>query len=395
MTLSPVCSPRPLTDVTVLRRIATALDIPPPFLGLSSVGTGPADEPGGRVPERRPDSGGDMRRRELLASAATIAGVLTGPVPAAADGVAVGLDSLLFDRAASTTLPASLTSVKAATAAARADFQAVRYRQLAARLPRLIQTATATLDAAPVDGRAPVNAVLAEAYTLATRLAIKLHEQGLAWAMADRTVTAAVASADPATVARAHRTAAVLRRSAHHAQAQQLLARAAHQLRADTGLRKPADASLYASMLATAAYTAARADRRDEAWTLADEAGGALTGGWAGFGPNDLTLYQAGIARALGDYGQAVDLVLRVRVDLLPTPERRARYAEDAALAWIGRGRPVHAYEALREAERIAPQEVRYRPWAHQVTTQLLADGRDELPGLRAFATRIGLPSMR
>jgi hypothetical protein len=338
-----------------------------------------------------------VRRRELLTGASALAGFLAMPAPATAEpGAPAGLNSMLITPTPAHAAPASLASLNAAVGAAWSDFRAVRYRQLAARLPALIHTATATVDHAPHDARAMTSTMLTEAYIVGTRLAIKLHEQGQARTLADRAVAAAGASADPATLARAQRSAAVvLRRSAHRDQARNLLATAADRLRADTGLRRPADASLYASMLATAAYTAALAGRRDEAWTFADEAKAVVAVGGNGFGLNDLTLYRAGIARALGDYGQAVDLMYQVRLDLFRTPERRARYWEDAALAWMGRGRPALAYQALREAELAAPQEVRYRPWAHQLTSSLLAaDVRRELPDLRAFAARIGPPAV-
>jgi hypothetical protein len=144
-------------------------------------------------------------------------------------------------------------------------------------------------------------------------------------------------------------------------------------------------------MLATAAYAAARADRRDTAWTLASEAADALAAGEpSGFGPNDLELYRSGIARALGDFGAAVHHARRVRVELFTTPERRARYWEDVALAWMGRGRPAEAWNALQEAETAAPQEVLYRPWAQELTATLLAAERTAaLPGIRPFAARI------
>ncbi|MEV0214382.1 hypothetical protein [Micromonospora sp. NPDC050695] len=340
-----------------------------------------------------------MRRRTLMAGALT--GVVLAQSGSTAGSAAVsGLDRLLFEPAGPDAAPVTVSALRTAVAKADADFQAVRYQQLAHRLPQLVRTAEATRDAAASPGATgAVATLLATVYTLATRLAVKLHEQGLAWSMADRAVQAARACDDPRTLAVAHRTAAVvLRRSDHHDQAQQIVIGAATNLRDATRLADAHDVSLYASMLATAAYAAARADRRDDAWTLAGEAGDALASRQpSGFGANDLELYRSGIARALGDYGAAVEHARRVRIDLLPTPERRARYWEDAALAWMGRGRPAEAWIALREAETAAPQEVLYRPWAQHLTATLLATEREAtLPGIRPFAARIqaaGLPT--
>jgi hypothetical protein len=97
------------------------------------------------------------------------------------------------------------------------------------------------------------------------------------------------------------------------------------------------------------------------------------------------------VARVLGDFGQAVDYARAVDPAAIVVPERRARYWQDTALSVYGRGRPAAAYRALIEAERDAPQEVRYRPWAQQLTRDLVStDSRSSLPGLRDFASRVG-----
>lgn len=93
----------------------------------------------------------------------------------------------------------------------------------------------------------------------------------------------------------------------------------------------------------------------------------------------------------LGDYGTAVDYARQVDATRITAPERRARYWEDTALALHGRGRPADAFQALLAAERDTPQEVRYRPWAQNLTHDLMAaDTRGALPGVREFAARIG-----
>jgi hypothetical protein len=87
-----------------------------------------------------------------------------------------------------------------------------------------------------------------------------------------------------------------------------------------------------------------------------------------------------------------VDHARHVDPARIAVPERRARYWEDTALALHGRGRPTAAFQALLTAERDAPQEVRYRSWAQNLTGELMsADSRNSLPGIRDFAARIGL----
>ncbi|MBW6437418.1 hypothetical protein KZ829_27155 [Actinoplanes hulinensis] len=54
-------------------------------------------------------------------------------------------------------------------------------------------------------------------------------------------------------------------------------------------------------------------------------------------------------------------------------------------------GWPEAAFEALLTAEHDVPEEVRYRPWAQQLTRDLLAAPASHgLSGIRAFASRVG-----
>jgi hypothetical protein len=374
------------------------------MLGLAGAGSAVVDLSTDMVSTEAETKGGDpMRRRTLLGGGAALAAgaALTGHGKAtvaafANDGVVVdNLSGLLFDSAVHANRPVTYDQLATLISTAAADFRAVRYAQLTRRLPPLVAIAIATREATPPDQRCAVETLVAEGYGLATELLIKLHQNGASWATADRAVQAATASGDPRILARAQRVAAiVLRRSQHHGQAQRLLTRTAQRYAADTGLGTSSAVSLYASLLATAAYTAALKDDAATATGLADEAADVMRRGTNGFAPNELTLYRVGINRALGDYGQAIDYARQVRLDLLVTPERRARYWEDTALALHGRGRLTDAYHAMRQAERAAPQEVRFRPWAQQLTRTLVAaDSRRSLQGLHDFAARIGVTS--
>ncbi len=382
-----------LTDVATLREFARVLGVPAACLGLSesdAVRRRRAPGPAGGAAV-----GGWPQRREVLAlGVAAVGGVLL-PVPALArDGVTGGLDKLLFGARRVEVAGVGADRLTSMMAAAVRDFRACRYRELAGRLPGLIRVAEATRDDQSVGGRALVEVLVSDGYALATEVLTKLHEDGAAWATADRAVRAADAAGDPRALARAQRLAAiVLRRSAHRGQAGAVVVGSARRFASATGLSEPGDASFYASMLCTAAYTAALQDRRSAAYGFLEEAREVVAEhGATSFGSNDITLYGIGACRALGDYGQAVDHARRVRVDRLGGPERRARYWEDVALAWWGRGRPRPTFEAMLNAERAAPQEVRYRPWAQQLVTGLMCTPvADNLPGLREFAARAGV----
>ena len=330
-----------------------------------------------------------MLRRQLLVG---IAG-LTG-------GVIFGGSSTAF---AAPDNPADIQAVRAALAAAHADHQACRYRELARRLPRLVRDAAAVRAAAHADGICAAEALLADAYGLATHLAIKLHDNAAAATNLDRALRAAQACGDPIIEADTHRWAAViLRRSTDKSKAQDAVLDAADRLVAQTGLGTPEHVSAYAALQATAAYTAAIQDDRSSALDLIAEAEQQcrrLAGGHStsyrqaiGFGGIDVAVYKIGIARKLGDFGQAVKYARAVRPEQITSVERITRYYEDTALALCGKGDYSEAFQTLLTAERLAPQEVRYRPWVQELTLELLhADKRSALPGLRAFADRASI----
>jgi transcriptional regulator with XRE-family HTH domain len=381
-------------DVKELRHLASTFGIPPHLFGLSrSTGDTTTANLSTDV-----DEGGDaMRRRELLAAAAVIATgatlVPTAPA-AAADGMADTVEDVIFGRL--TAPPILGQQLAAQIAAARADFRATRYAQLANRLPGLLARATASRDAAPTDQIGLAHARLAQAYNVATELLIKLHDNGMAWATADRAVHAAKTSGHPLVLAESHRLAAtVMRRSQHRHGAQKLMLHTADQLNAATGLASAAETAIYARLLAAASYTAAMRDDRDTAWTLLSEAEDTArrlspTAGDQ-FNMLDLAVYKISVSRVLGDYGSAVDYARLVDPARIASPERRARYWEDSALALNGRGRPTAAYHALLAAERDTPQEVRFRPWAQQLTQRLMAAAtQNRLAGIREFAQRVG-----
>jgi hypothetical protein len=366
-------------DIAELRRLADVYGVPPDMLGLtSSPDRATADSLTGDQEER-------MRRRDLLAAAAGIAGAGLLPLDRAHAATSTVADALFGRFVADPVPPAQLA---ASLGAARADFAAVRYHQLVRRLPQLIATATATRDHATGEQVGPASSQLAAVYILATEVLVKLHENPMAWATADRAITASRSGRDPLTAAEAARVAAVvMRRTAHPDAAGRAVTEAARQLRADTNLDSTAAAGMYVRMLATASYTAALRDDRSEADTLLDEA--TATAGKDPALSLHLDMYRIGIARALGDYGTAVDCARRINPARLTAPERRARYWEDTALALHGRGRPKAAFAALQTVEREAPQEVRFRPWAQQLTRDLIASD-SRLSGLRSFAGRIG-----
>jgi transcriptional regulator with XRE-family HTH domain len=224
------------------------------------------------------------------------------------------------------------------------------------------------LDQAPGDERHL--GLLARCYHLACE---GLHKSGSAQAAritADRAVTYARLSGDPAAEAMAAR--------------QELAAgvtRAAADRLAQAGLRTTGTANALAQVLCTGAYSAAQAGDRDEAAEMITQARDVVRLLPAGTVP-DLTcttvthaqvaLYEVGIWWSLGEPGTALSAARGLRPAQFPTPERRARLFTDLARVWGMAGRPERAIAALLGACGHAVSEVRDRPSIRSLATGLV-----------------------
>ena len=410
---------QPLTDITLLHRFAGALAIPPQALGLTPLDAARGDRHAGASlqegvartygpnvsREFQPEGGEDpVRRRELLARAAGLAGAAALGLPAVGRAQPLtdqggGLDNLLYGSMGAKPIP--LAALRSATAQARVCFQTARDDQLTAVLSRLIATAAATRDSADGDEQAAASALLADAYIVAANFVIKLNDDPFAWTLADRALQAAQAGDDPLTIADGRRAVAtVLRRTGRPAKARELLMRAVRDIEPQ-GCASPDQLSMYGTLLEVAAYTAAVDGNRPaaseliaEASAIATRLGGDANHRFTAFGPANVALYQVSIAQVLGDSGTAIEHAKTLRPAVIPTAERQGRYWIDVARAFHQWGKPEPCYRALLAAERAAPAEVRYRPPVHRIAEDLLRADSRSLPGLPAFARRIGVPAV-
>jgi transcriptional regulator with XRE-family HTH domain len=410
----------PLTDIAVLRRFASVLSIPPQTFGLTTrpapgeagherayTATYGSSAPAAPTVAGKPGWDGEdpVRRRQLLSNLAVTAAAAAG---AAIGGSAVGASEntpgdLLIGRVRDAMLglsppPAegSITLLQAELAAALADFSMCRYRRLADRLSRLIITGH-TL-AAGSDDHA-VLALLADAYTLVTRVLIKFEGDGqLGWLAADRAATIAAAADTPLIAAEAARNLAVLaRRAGWYAQAMQIALTAADrpELR-DGGPEHTAERGL---LIQSASYSAAKRgdgaamrELTDEAAAIAASLGdrNLLRDYGGGFSLATVGLHRISAEYSLGDAGAALGAARRISPARLPTVERRARYFADVAQAFGQLGRRSQAIDALLAAERQAPEEIHSRPATRGLISGLLVSGRTTAE-LRGLAARCGL----
>jgi transcriptional regulator with XRE-family HTH domain len=400
---------RPLSDLVTLRGFCQVLSIPPALFGLAPQGHGSlslsaslaATPPGTRVVTHQPPDGqdgdGPVDRRELLTAMVSLTG-------AAVTGAALGTTSVTPEdpraeilqamlTGQSKTLPAPVPSLERSVAAARVSFDTCRYHLLSQRLPVLISRLESSTGAARTLADCEhLLRLTADAYCLASQLCVKLGEDAMAWVTADRALSAARRSGSPIALAAASRRVSIaMRRHGHHRAAVTILTSTALELDTSTPGAKPAELAAYASLLSTAAYTAAKGGRQHQALELISEAATAASHlpTDAGFDAAYVTQYQVGVRTWLGDPASALGHATRLAPQTLPTPQRRARFCIDTARAWQAFGKPDRTLRALLDAENFAPEEV-CRPSVRAMTTNLLHGPGRHPAELRAFASRCG-----
>jgi len=417
--ISRIESGHRVVDPPTLIAIAQATATPPQHFGLlppedtTRQVALPAPQPLATLIHDPWKAGGVVRRRDFILTAMAVtagdgetasSGRLARPSVGSggAQELVADLDRALFHPAPPDSPPAH-AYLQRALAAAQQDFRAARYGTLGTRLPRLIAVTRAARDGAHDAARERAEALMAHTFALASDWCAKQNQDALAWVTADRALSAAHQSGQPAALGEAARTLAIaMRRSGHHAPATALLEQTAAALDADHGDPPAARLRVFGALKLTAAYTAALGGARTQARDLlaeaeeaagriacADESGGGLYSDC--FGPSQLGLYGVSVHHALGEHAQALRYARGVRIEDVPTAERQARFFVDVARAQHALGNATGAYHALLAAEGRAPEDVR-RPSVRALTADLLYTPRSAgaPAGLRSFAERTG-----
>ncbi|MFD0560553.1 hypothetical protein ACFQ3B_26375 [Stackebrandtia endophytica] len=327
-----------------------------------------------------------QRRQFLMATAATSGLAVTGMPPKESTPT---IDEVMFGRF-DVEGTAGRRHIAAQLAAAKTDLRATRYAELITNLPRLLANATATAEATT---GTMANRYLAQAYCVAAQTLIRLHDDARAAACADRALHAARRAGDPVIAADAVRlVSTVVRRGPGAESAGHMILTAAQDLNDATGLPGADDRAMYTKLFAVAAYTAALADDADTATAALAEADAVCTAHTEHsdvFTAGDLATYRISVARRLGDFGTAIRHSRATDPNSFATCEQVARYWQDTAISWQQRGRYDQAFAALWQLENKLPQEVRYRPWAKELTTELISATNHR--EVREFAARIGV----
>lgn len=311
-----------------------------------------------------------------------------------------------YDNLTGATSPESvdLRQVRMHLTTAHQMYQAANYEDVIAGLPSLLSAADALHRTATGDGRRDALMVYASAYGVAAKLLTKLGAGDLALLVADRSATAAV-DADSLTARglAAYQVACALLRADRPEDAEHLAVTMAELLRREARAEKPVLVSSAGALWLIAAIIAARRQDRGEAMRrldIADELAGVLgedgNYGWTAFGPTNVAIHRVSVAAELGDPSGALQASETVDPDQLPVglSSRRAQVHLDLAWAQSQRRRDAEALLHLMEAERVAPEAVRYNVVVREMVREMLSrQKRSKTSALHSLAVRSGVLS--
>jgi tetratricopeptide (TPR) repeat protein len=350
------------------------------------------------------DTRGDVRRRDLfeLAGAAVVGAALGPGTPRANQlhAFAEALTRYPALRAVRDGPVRDLDSLRTATIAAKRMYQSCQYAAVGASLPGLLVSIEDAAANVQGDAWLRLQSLAADAYHVAASVLLKLDDQGLASLASDRSIRAAEHSGDPLVLGSSARILThTLMNGGHLARAAQLAGDMAAQLDSAVTAATPESLSVYGALLLRGSIAAANDDNRGGALTLLDEAdeasrrlGTDSNHHWTAFGPTNVVLHRVNIATTLGDAGQAIEHARHVKLDQVHITERRAALFVDVARAYNQWGRYEHAYQAIRQAEAIAPEEIRSRPAVHRLIADLVVRSPATVQSkIREYANQLGV----
>ena len=281
-------------------------------------------------------------------------------------------------------------------------YQAARYEEAGRMLPALIRGVETAARTCPSRDAAAVSTVRAQIYQATAMVLNRVGETELAWTAADRAMAAAEhAEAGLMAALSAYRLAHVFTRRKRTTQARDLTAGAASALHRSGRNEDPERLSVAGSLhladalAAAAEFDHAAADRSlTQAQQIADRLGEDRNDHWTAFGPSNVRIHRISAAVAFGDADTAVQTGEALDLQHLPSglAGRRSQVSLDLGRAYAQQRHDAAAVNMLLEAERIAPQLVRYDAATHDLLTLLMRrEHRASTPQLRPLAHRAGV----
>ncbi len=297
-----------------------------------------------------------------------------------------------------------LAEMRKAVSHAWLTYQHAKYGVLARTLPRLLRDAQAA-DSAHASGAEARDAahLLGQVYQIASSALRKVGEHELSWLAADRSIAVSQRAGDQLLAGLAsYRVGSALLALGRVRPALEVNVNIANRLAPTHHDGNKSDRlSVYGMLLLNGAMAAARigdsATVRDllcGAEQASLELGGDFNHYWTSFGPTNVQLHRCATAVELGDGRTAVET--HERIDPVGfaamLPERRAHHYLDIARGYTQIGNVDKASEMLLEGDRLAPSEIRCRPLAHEVLSDVLRRTRGAPPApIAELAEQMGV----
>ena len=263
-------------------------------------------------------------------------------------------------------------------------YQSGEYGFVIATLPDLLEAA----DCMRMTANGSRDSLLAyvSVYVACAKLLTKLGSGDLAAVAADRAaMVAGVTDSLDAQGMAIYQVICALLRADRTEEADSLAVKVGDRLTPYCRPDQPSLLSVTGALWLIAAIIAARRADRSEAWRRLDHADAlaAMLGydgnhAWAAFGPTNVAIHRVSVAAELGDPAGALAVAATIDVDQLPDGlrSRRAQVHLDVAWAQVQRKRDAEATLHLLEAEREAPESIRYNVMARETLREMLGRQR-------------------
>lgn len=296
-----------------------------------------------------------------------------------------------------------LPEMRKAVSHAWLTYQHAKYGVLARALPKLLRDAQAA-DSAHANTEQAKDAahLLGQVYQIASSALRKVGEHELSWLAADRSIAVSQRAGDQLLAGIAsYRVGSALLALGRARPSLEVNVNIANRLAPGSEKNSPERLSVYGMLLLNGAMAAARIGDSATVRDLvsgAEQAATALGGDynhyWTSFGPTNVQLHRAAAAVELGDGRTAVEMFERIDNEGFHAmlPERRAHYYLDIARGYAQIGDIEKASEMLLEGDRLAPSEIRCRPLAHEVLSDVLRRIRGTPPApIAELAEQMGV----
>ncbi|MFI6905097.1 helix-turn-helix domain-containing protein [Nonomuraea sp. NPDC050394] len=253
-------------------------------------------------------------------------------------------------------------------------YQSSQYTKVVERLPVLLAEAHHAERSSHGDARHAALGVLGQVYHAAASILTKVGEADLAWIAAERGLAYAQESrSQVVTVSLLRSVTHSLLANGRYDAAIQLTSDAAALLDDDLPKATPDLLSVYGTLFLAGSMAAARAEDRTttraflaEAQESATRLGTDANHAWTAFGPTNVAIHRVATAIELGDIQVAIDIGPKLDTSALPI-ERRVRHALAVAHALSLWNRTDEALATLLDAEKMAPEQVRYHYLGRQL----------------------------